>query len=157
MGWLIYLALGVQFLAVFLVSETQFGLAKVMLITSYIALGPALLSNIRRPGIALVLVGAFLNFTAILVNGGSMPLDPRTIGLDPQIASVQGEGAGYLSWSKDTLQPYEIIRLRFLTDIFALPGPVKAAFSIGDVFIAAGLLVYLIRLALPRIKHGAVS
>lgn len=149
-GWLIFLALGVQFLAVFLLDEIYFDVARAMLIASYIILFFALVPNIRRSGIAVVFVGAFLNFLVISINGGSMPLDPKVLGINSETTFIPEKEAGYLRWSKDTLQLPETTRLGFLSDIFPLPGPLKLIYSAGDVFIIAGILIYVLGLLLTR-------
>ncbi len=149
-GWLIFLALGVQFLAVLLLDEIHFDVARAMVIASYIILFFALIPNIRRSGIAVVFVGAFLNFLVISINGGSMPLDPKVLGIDSETALIPERGSGYLRWSKDTLQAPETTRLGFLSDVFSLPGPLKLIYSAGDVFIIAGILIYVLGLLLTR-------
>ncbi len=149
-GWLILFALGVQFLAVFLLNEIHFEVARAMLIASYIILFFALVPNIRRPGIAVVFVGAFLNFLVISINGGSMPLDPKVLGIDSETAFNSEGESGFLRWSKDTLQLPETTRLGFLSDVFSLPGPLKLIYSAGDVFIIAGILIHVLHLLLTR-------
>ena len=39
----------------------------------------ALIFNLRQPGIALVILGAFLNFAVIVANGGQMPASPDAV------------------------------------------------------------------------------
>lgn len=156
-SWLIWAALGFQILTVSVVAEVHFGIAKALLVASYIVLAWALLINIRRPGIAVVLAGALLNLLAIAANGGSMPMEQKALGIDSEASSTQGEGAGYLPWSKDTLQPHEAIRLRFLSDIFPLPGPLNVVYSVGDVFILAGILIYLAGLIWRKASFSATS
>lgn len=133
-------------MAVLWIAEYSLVAAKVTLVSSYIALGPVLAINFRRPGIALVFIGAFLNFSAIAANGGAMPVAPETLGLDPQqTLSIQQNpelDAGFLSWSKDIVRSPESTRLRPLGDVFSLPGPFTVAYSAGDVFILIGLLVF---------------
>ena len=149
-GWLIFLALGVQFLAISLLNEIHFGVARAMLIASYVILFFALAPNIRRLGIAVVFVGALLNFIVIAVNGGSMPIDPRVLGMDAYTANYSEGESGYLRWSKDTLQLSENTRLGFLSDVFSLPGPLKLIYSAGDVFIVVGILIYVLHLIVTR-------
>ena len=153
---LIFLALGIQVFAVLVLDEIHFGGAKGLLITSYVILLLAILLNIRRSGMALVFIGAFLNFLAITANGGSMPLDPRAVGLNPDFVPLHNEASGFLSWSKDTLQLSESTRLWFLGDVFPFPGSTWV-FSPGDVFIAAGILLYAFYLLLRRRPGEAAS
>ena len=153
---LIFLALGIQVSAVSVLDEIHFGGAKALLIASYVVLLLVILSNIKRPGMVLVFIGAFLNFLAIATNGGSMPLDPRAVGLNPEFVSLHNEASGFLSWSKDTLQLSESTRLGFLGDVFRFPGSTWV-FSPGDGFIATGILLYAFYLLLRRQPRESAS
>ncbi|RME45368.1 MAG: hypothetical protein D6791_10925 [Chloroflexi bacterium] len=100
--------------------------------------------NYRLPGMAVVGLGLLLNLAAIASNGGYMPASPAAL-----------ERAGMIS---RLTNPEEVIhnnsivategtRLRFLTDIFAIPRQVPLAnvFSVGDVLIALGGMYFLQR------------
>jgi hypothetical protein len=100
----------------------------------------ALVVNLRQPGIALVIVGAFLNFAVIVANGGQMPASPEAVaaligsaGLDPKVFANSVPMTGAV--------------LPFLGDIFVLPRPFPFAnvFSIGDVLIGIGGAWFVIR------------
>ena len=149
-GWLIFTALAFQILAISVIDDIHFGAAKALLISSYIILVPAILLNIKRPGIVIVLAGLLMNFTAIVANGGTMPLDAAAVGLDPEALPEIQNGSEYLPLSKDTLAIPGSVSLRFLTDIHSFPGPVRAAFSLGDVFILGGIVFYLLSFLRPR-------
>lgn len=120
-----------------------------LIIISYLILLSFVAFNLRRPGIAILAVGLVLNFLPIIANGGLMPVTPATL-----------EAAGYHldvapgEWvprSKDVLLEREKTRLWFLTDRFVWRDlPTARAFSPGDVLIAAGLLLTLCDLFLPR-------
>jgi hypothetical protein len=92
----------------------------------------------------VVLVGLSLNFAVILANGGAMPIDPGGLGANPETTEAQHAYAGYLPFSKDVARTAEQTRLRALSDVFPLPGPLKVAFSIGDVFILAGIIWFVL-------------
>ena len=149
-GWLIFSALAFQIIAVSVIDDIHFGAAKALLIASYIILIPAILLNIKRPGIVIVFAGLLMNFTAIVANGGTMPLDAAAVGLDPEVLPEIQNGSEYLPLSKDTLATPGSVRLRFLTDIHPFPGPIRAAFSLGDVFILGGIVFYLLSFVRPR-------
>jgi hypothetical protein len=92
--------------------------------------------NLAVPGLALVAAGAASNLVAIAANGGYMPASPAAM-------AILGEtvNAGYSNSSVDASPA-----LAPLTDIFALPPfvPFANVFSVGDVLIAAGILVVII-------------
>jgi hypothetical protein len=107
------------------------GIGPVVYVVSTVAVLVTVLANLRRPGLALVAIGAVLNLAAIVANGGYMPTTPaalRAAGLDP---------AGGYSNSVELEQP----RLAPLTDVFAIPDAVPFAnvFSVGDVCIGIGI------------------
>ncbi len=89
------------------------------------------LANIRRPGVAPVVIGAVLNLAAIVANGGYMPTTPAAL----QAAGLDS-ARGY-SNSVELERP----QLAPLTDLFAIPAAVPLAnvFSIGDVCIGLGI------------------
>jgi hypothetical protein len=89
------------------------------------------LANLRRPGLALVAIGATLNLAAIVANGGYMPTTAAAL----RIAGLDRPG-GY-SNSVELEEPH----LALLTDILAIPDAVPFAnvFSVGDVCIGLGI------------------
>lgn len=139
-----------------------------ILVSSQVLLLGFAWANRRRPGFWLLGLGLLLNFTAILANGGLMPISPETIsrlaeGAPGSVAlslagtpsapdagragkvtppgndwaTLHGERLGS---SKDVLLPLDEMRLPLLADRFVFPAwvPVRVAFSLGDMLIAAG-------------------
>ena len=149
-GWLIILALGVQVLALGFVNDVSFDAARVLLIASYIILFPAVFVNLKRRGIGLVMVGLVLNFTVISANGGYMPIDPAALGASTENVEAIVSHEGFIPFSKDNAQAGGDANLRVLSDIFPLPGPLQIAYSIGDVFIVAGILFFVLGPLWPR-------
>jgi uncharacterized protein DUF5317 len=96
----------------------------------------AVLLNLRITGMAIVALGAISNLTAIVLNGGYMPADPGAMAalgkLEPTV------------YSNSAVLPAPVVRP--LTDIFALPTwmPFANVFSVGDVLIAAGVVVVIV-------------
>ena len=109
-------------------------------VLSTLAVLAALLRNLRLPGLAVVAVGALLNLTAILANGGYMPSSPE---IWRELTGVAALPVAYYSnvvlIGPDTLVP-------FLGDVFAFPRPLPmaTAFSIGDAVIALGAIIFLV-------------
>jgi Family of unknown function (DUF5317) len=102
-------------------------------LVSFALFAAGLLLNVRLPGVPLVAAGLVSNVAAIVVNGGHMPALPsalRGAGLDFTVSRNSAEvAAPHLPW---------------LVDRWAAPGwvPWANVFSIGDVAIAAGGLVF---------------
>jgi hypothetical protein len=96
----------------------------------------AVLRNLAIPGLQLVAAGAASNLAAIVANGGYMPASAAALG-----SHAAGQGSAY-SNSVVVANP----ALAPLTDIFALPSwlPAGNVFSIGDVALAAGIVVAIV-------------
>jgi hypothetical protein len=94
----------------------------------------ALLFNLGQPGFRLILVGAALNLTVVVANGGQMPASPEAL------LAVYGAAAVPAEHFSNSVLAGSTTHLALLGDIFYLPRPVPLAnvFSIGDVLIALG-------------------
>ena len=106
--------------------------------------------NLWIPGVPLVALGGGLNLAAITANGGVMPADPDAV----RRAGLPLEHADYIN-SAIVAHP----RLAPLGDVFAVPAafPLHNVFSIGDVLIAVGALVFVHRIGGSRLGgHRAV-
>ena len=105
---------------------------------SYLLLFYGLYVNRKIPGMAIIGVGIFLNFLAIVANGGYMPADPRTI--SPEWLSMMKRGI----LGTHTLID-EHTRLKFLADnIYLSFYPItfsygKPIISFGDIFLTIGV------------------
>ncbi len=96
----------------------------------------AVIANIRIPGMVLVAVGAALNLTAIVANGGYMPASA---------AAVAAIGRGdIVTYSNSAVIPSPV--LEPLTDVIALPTwlPFTNIISVGDLLIGAGIALVII-------------
>jgi len=126
---------------------------RVLLLLSYVVLIGFVAVNLRRIGISIIGIGLLLNFVAIAANGGLMPVTAETLahGGFPSDVSV-GE---WVPGSKDVLLSRDDVRLWFLSDRFVLEAlPRTLAYSLGDVIILMGLVVFLGEMLLPRISRA---
>jgi hypothetical protein len=98
--------------------------------------------NRRIPGALIIAIGAASNFLAIAVNGGIMPAARGALLLAGRPLDYHGLYAN----SAALVHP----RLLFLGDVFAIPAslPFANTFSIGDVVIAIGAVVAVLRTTL---------
>jgi hypothetical protein len=107
--------------------------AMVLWLVSYAIFALALAVNVRIPGVPLVAAGLVSNVLAVATNGGHMPALPgalRAAGLH----FTQSRNSAQMA------QPH----LAWLVDRWAAPDwvPWANVFSVGDVAIAAGGLVF---------------
>ena len=119
------------------------GLTPLAYIVSMLLLLAALAANYRLPGMWLIAAGFFLNFAAIVLNGGHMPASPAAM----QIAGMPVLQPGQISSNSIGMGANTIAF--FICDIFAMPQGFifPNVFSVGDILIAAGA-VYLAQKAL---------
>ena len=142
LGWLIILAVLLQRMPFVLsVPSSCVELKKALLVLSYVLLLWALSRNLHLWSMRILALGSVLNFAAIVVNGGLMPVSPEArlqagmtpIG-QPGFGKVLPEGTGILL-------PVDQTNLWFLSDIFPV-SLVGGVFSLGDVLIGVGLLFF---------------
>jgi len=116
---------------------------------SYILVISFIFINRKIPGILLIGIGIILNATVIFLNGGYMPaslesVEKTSAGRQLEILSQGSATNNSQAITEDTILPW-------LADIFYIPSwvPLSNVFSIGDVLIAAGVCLYLIRCMKP--------
>lgn len=120
---------------------------------SYTLLFVGIYFNISKLSFKLIMLGTFLNFIVIILNGGQMPVSQDAMlraGLaDDLNALLNGEIITHTVIAKDTI-------LKFLGDIFMLPKPypIPKVFSIGDVFMAIGVFIYLQEIMVKKIDKN---
>lgn len=114
--------------------QPLFGLAYGLLLVG-------LWANRHHPGFALAFVGSLANATAIILNGGSMPIyEPslRAAGLRPEDVT-----SPFYSVVQAELPADFILRAGPLIDLIPLPiPPFQGVASIGDLFLGAGLAFF---------------
>jgi len=117
----------------------------------------ALVVNLRQPGFWLILVGALLNFTVIVANGGQMPASPDAW------AALNGIAAVPTTTFSNSILAGPATAFPYLGDNFVLPRPLPLAniFSIGDVLIGAGGALFIFQTMhgriLPRLLRASAG
>lgn len=113
---------------------------------SYLLLLVFVWRNWHLPGIRILGLGVICNLAVIVANGGFMPITPETLAkINPGSAPEQWLLGTHYSHSKDIILSKEAARLWALSDILVLPPPFPrpTAFSVGDLVIAAGIVITL--------------
>lgn len=149
-GWLALGAFLLQALIVYSApGQPSLALLALLALTNLLAL-LFLYLNRSLPGMRLLGLGFLLNVLVMATNGGLMPITPqayeRAFELDPLPAGHRP------ARTKDVLLPRSQTFLWPLSDIFVLDQryPLQAAFSIGDVLIAAGAALFFHRTTRPK-------
>lgn len=125
-------------------------------IVAYVMLFIVLFSNLGRSSVWLILIGSIANFAAIVLNGGSMPIDLNMLekaGFENMLQSMKiGAMPNYIDISQaHSFTVY--LGKRFVTPEFY---PFKQIFSPGDILIALGLL-FLVQGIMQISKHRYAS
>lgn len=124
--------------------------------TTNAALAVVLALNLRVPGMRLLLAGMALNFCVMAANGGLMPVSPETLLRGGHGSSLARTPIGQpMRRSKDVLLREEETQLALLSDRIVLPMG-RGSFSVGDVLIAAGMVVGLYGAAGSSLRAGRV-
>ena len=149
-GWLLVAALGTQ---VWLIARPgpQTPFLTILELAAYPLALAFLFLNSDIPGAWFVAIGAASNFLAIAVNGGIMPAARGAVLLAGRPLDYHGVYAN----SAAIPHPH----LLFLGDVFAIPAslPLANTFSVGDVLIAAGVVVAILKTTLARQAPPAPS
>lgn len=114
----------------------------ILYIISYIMLFIVLFLNSGRKSVWVILIGTVANFLALVLNKGSMPIDIALLekmGFENMLQSFNiGMLPNYISLN----EAYSFTV--HLGKKFATPAgyPLKQIFSIGDIFVSLGLLIF---------------
>jgi len=148
------LAFLVEFTAVYMASKgVGFFLENIILIhgLSYLLLFAGIYFNRSIPAFKIVFIGIFLNFIVIMANGGQMPVSGEAMAgvglMDNMINIRDGKIITHTLINNHTV-------FKYLGDIFVLPKPYPRPkiFSIGDVFMALGIFIYIQQIMINKIK-----
>ena len=159
--WLVLLALIPQWLVFTLpiVRNTLPNLiVSITLVLSQVVLFIFAWINWRTPGFWLLVSGLVLNLVVIMANGGFMPIAPDTAQwLIPTFSEESWEIGTRFAKGKDIVLPIDKTALYFLSDRFRTPAfdLYRAAFSLGDCFIAAG--AFWLLWAMGGKKHAKLT
>ena len=126
-----------------LAPDSLVDLKKTLLISSHLLLTWALLRNLSFRSVRLILAGSLFNLTAIVANGGLMPVTPEARSLagmtelgSAWLGRVTPQGTGILLTADHT-------RLWAFTDIIPW-NLVGGVFSVGDVLLGVGLILFFV-------------
>lgn len=142
--WLLFVAFATQWVVLSLPqTRTLFSLQAVAaaLVGSQVLLLIFVWLNRQNPAFLLMGAGLLCNAAVIVLNGGLMPISPVTAQrLEPELPAELWKLGTRFGYSKDIILAPEHTRLVWLSDRFITPAwlPQHAAYSIGDVLIAAG-------------------
>ena len=128
----------------------------ILLPTAHLLLIPFLVRNLSFWGMRLVLVGLSLNLTAMLLNGGLMPIEPSTVEAVGRVNLSDIQPGSHLPGTKNRLLTSGDARVALLRDQFPIlgPGPFRAAISIGDILVAGGVLAAFGEVMMRRSPDG---
>jgi len=148
-GWLVFVAVIPQLITFYLPFSGSWipeSVVPIILIASMIGLVVFVVLNISLPGFWLLGLGLFSNFIVIIANGGWMPILTETLQQMVPTKSIETwEVGARLGFTKDRIFAVEDVKLGFLADRFILLQwiPYKVAFSLGDILISIGVVVFL--------------
>ena len=161
-SWLAFLAFLPQFILLYLpyfrIRVSDQVSAVCLLASLLIFLGFSWV-NRGLPGMSILLIGLALNLTVMAANGGFMPISPHTAGqLVPDGALLDFQSGDRFGVKDIYLPPLET-RFEWLADRFLTPSwfSYRAAFSLGDVFIAIGAFGLLAWTGLPEKNNRGIS
>ena len=148
---LIWAALLAQIVIISVISNPAPEFSAAVHIGTYVLAGAFAAVNLHLGvGVWVISVGGTLNAAAIVANGGTMPASPAAL-----------ERSGWVSADDRFANSAVLAEPRFavLGDIFSTPEwiPVNSVFSVGDVIIVAGVMLFLHVTTAPALPSKAGS
>ncbi|WP_090439529.1 DUF5317 domain-containing protein [Natronincola peptidivorans] len=122
-------------------------------VVSYVLLFLSLFLNMDFKCMWFIMVGAIANFAAIMLNGGSMPVDLmvlENLGFENMLNSIQqGALPHYIPLEEAGAYTRYLGKSLSMPDIY----PLKQIFSIGDLFISAGIFFLIQNMMIPSVYN----
>ncbi len=148
-SWFVLLAVVPQLFAFHFTTTSKLipdSLASVILIGSQLLLLIFVWANRNKSGFWALGLGLVMNLLVISLNGGWMPISPESLqSLIPERSTDAWQIGSRLGLGKNVILPIVETKFWWLSDRFLTPPwmPWRAAFSLGDIFIAVGAFLLL--------------
>lgn len=124
----------------------QLGVQQALFLVSHLLLLALVWRNWQVAAVRIVGLGVICNLLVVAANGGFMPITPEAlVQINPGSTLGQWPVGVHYGYSKDIILLREVVRLWILSDVLVIPPPFPwpAAFSLGDLLIAAGIIALL--------------
>jgi len=143
-AWLALLALAMQWPLLRMPAGLgQHSVEQGLFILSHVLLLAFVWRNRRLAAIQIAGLGIICNLIVIVANGGYMPITPETlVQINPGTTPAAWPAGEHYGGSKDLILLRPQTALWLLSDILVVPPPFPwpAAFSLGDLIVAAGII-----------------
>ena len=144
-GWLLILAFLIQLVTIPVIDDpSALNLKRAVLSATALMLLWGILPNLRWWTFRVVAVGFVLNTAAMAANGGLMPVTPENYQKVRPTKAHELRLGQTPPHSKDVLLDRADTKLRFLSDTFYLASPTPRVYSVGDFFLMASALIFVV-------------
>lgn len=144
-GWLIILAFVLQLFAIlFIADPSALAVKRAIIGITAVMIAAGILPNLRWWAFRIFALGFILNTLVMAANGGLMPVTPENH------QSISGAEGRELTpgqsprHSKNVLLDSSDTNLGFLSDRILISIPRSKIYSLGDLFLIAGLAVFVV-------------
>jgi hypothetical protein len=157
-GWLVFVAFALQIvitreLVPRLATKPSWSVA--LLVLSHLLLLAVAIANYRLPGMLVIGFGLALNLTAMLFNGGFMPVTREALeAADLAHLMIETAAGTRVAGSKEIVLSQSQARLWILSDIIVVPRPLLTIVSVGDIVLALGAFILFQRMLRPGPMRG---
>ena len=153
MGWLIILAFVIQWVAIpNMTDPSALALKKAVLALTALMILVGIVPNLRWWAFRVLALAFVLNTLVISVNGGLMPITPEKFSklTHTDVADLTlGQTPPH---SKNVLLRASDTRLAFLSDVFPISAPRAKVYSIGDLILRAGLVMFILEAVVRAVQ-----
>lgn len=157
-AWLIFIPVIVYFAGFFLLHKFDmsnhswvFGVLHLTSIAAFISM---MIANLNIRGTKLIVLGLVLNAIAISINGGFMPASPKALD------KIYGHAFSMKTQSDPHFRSSMMnsnTKLTWLCDIIPARLPVKAVYSVGDLWMSAGIAIALFMIMRTPVKQKTIA